>query len=299
MISLIIPIFNEELAIEKLFLELSQLAEINPCVMEVILVDDASTDDTFIRLENRIKQLDENLNISFKLISNPANLGYGASIKRGIRISQFENIAIMDADLTYLFTDLNQIITSFLDEEFDMVVGTRVGKFYEGNMQKRILRKVLRKIVEYMSDQEIPDINSGLRIFRKKYVIQNYRLLSDRFSFTTSLTLVVMLKGGIVKYQKISYTKRSGGSKVRLTRDSIKTLGLVLAVSFFFNPLKITYPILLLFTIIGCFALLLNLFHFSFLLLTIAVLSFFSTVLIFFLGLLSQLLSMSSQNIEN
>jgi glycosyltransferase involved in cell wall biosynthesis len=291
--------FNEELAIEKLFLELNQFAAINPCAMEVILVDDASTDETFIKLENKIKQLDQNLNISFELISNPANLGYGASIKRGIRKSQYENIAIMDADLTYLFADLNQIIAVFLDEKFDMVVGARIGKFYEGNTQKRILRRILRKIVEYMSDQEIPDINSGLRIFRKKYVTQNYRLLSDRFSFTTSLTLVVMLNGGIVKYKQISYNKRSGGSKVRLTRDSIKTLGLILAVSFFFNPLKITYPILLLFSFIGCFALVLNLLHFSLLLLVIAVLSFFSTVLIFFLGLLSQLLSMSKQNIEN
>ena len=299
MISLIIPIFNEELAIEKLFLELNQFAAINPCAMEVILVDDASTDETFIMLENRIKHLDQNLNISFELISNPANLGYGASIKRGIRKSKFENIAIMDADLTYLFADLNQIIALYLNEKFDMVVGARIGKFYEGNMQKRILRRILRKIVEYMSDQEIPDINSGLRIFRKKYVTENYRLLSDRFSFTTSLTLVVMLNGGIVKYKQISYNKRSSGSKVRLARDSIKTLGLILAVSFFFNPLKITYPILLLFTFIGCFALVLNLLHFSLLLLMITVLSFFSTVLIFFLGLLSQLLSMSKKNIEN
>jgi|688.fasta_scaffold401764_1 glycosyltransferase involved in cell wall biosynthesis len=298
MISLIIPLFNEEYALEKLFLELNQFTENNSNRVEVILVDDASTDETFVKLEKGIKQLNQNVNISYELISNPANLGYGASIKRGIRKSQFSNIAIMDADLTYSFTDLNQIITLFLNEKFDMVVGARVGKFYEGNTKKKILRRILRRIVEYMSDQKIPDINSGLRIFRKKYVSQNYRLLSDRFSFTTSLTLVVMLNNGIVKYTQISYDKRSGGSKVRLTRDSIKTLGLILAVSFFYNPLKITYPILLLTSFISIFVLVLSLIHFSLLLLTIAAISFFSTVLIFILGLISQLLSMSTKNIE-
>jgi glycosyltransferase involved in cell wall biosynthesis len=236
--SLLIPIYNEENSIQNLFDQLHEFLNDTKYVNEIIIINDGSSDSTLQMIQFNLKKIKSKV----KIINNPLNLGYGASLKRGILVSVNDYIAIIDADLTYDVYAVARMYEDSINENLDMAVAARIGKYYEGNFGKKILRRILRTIVEYMTGQIIPDINSGLRIFKRSIALRYLPLLSNHFSFTTSLTLVTMLNGGIVKYVPTSYQRRRGTTKVKLLRDSIRTLGQILAVSFFFNPLRVIYP---------------------------------------------------------
>ena len=93
--------------------------------------------------------------------------------------------------------------------------------------------------MEYTTGRRVPDVNSGLRVFSKRTIEPYLPTLSDTFSFTTSLTLAYMMTGRFVAYEPIGYRKRKGRSKVRIVRDSLRTLQYILQALVYYNPLKI------------------------------------------------------------
>lgn len=229
MISVVIPAMNESGAIgdtvrqAKAILEEAQLSP-----YEIIVVNDGSKDDTAAEAEEA----------GARVLTNPHNLGYGFSLKRGIQDAAYETIVITDADMTYPF----EYIPQMLEEKargFDLVVGARSGKNYRESFGKSILRRILRSFVEYVAGRKIPDINSGLRVFDRSTVMEYFDTLCDTFSFTTSQTLAYMMTGRFVHYISIPYHERAGRTKVRLLRDSFRTMQYILEASLYYNPWKI------------------------------------------------------------
>lgn len=228
MISVVIPAMNEKETIGETVSEIrGVLTEIES---EIIVVDDGSTDDT--------------LNIAKSagavLISHPHNLGYGAAIKSGIRQAKFDTIVITDADGTYP----NQLIPQLLEQYnlgFDMVVSERTGNHYFESVIKSPLRWILKVLVEFASGRKVPDPNSGLRVFSKEKSSQYFKFTSNTFSFTTSLTLAYMMNGLFVSYFPVPYYKRKGKSKVRLFRDTLRTLQYIIEAIIYFNPFKLFF----------------------------------------------------------
>jgi len=144
---------------------------------------------------------------------------------------------IIDADGTY---DVNSIPVLAADlDEYDMVVGARQGDAYRSSLAKFAARRVFRFLVEYASGRSIPDINSGLRAFRKEAVMQFFDTTSNSFSFTTTITLAVMLNGYFVKYVPVSYFNRVGKSKINHFRDTLRALQLIVQAILYYNPLKL------------------------------------------------------------
>jgi len=137
-----------------------------------------------------------------------------------------------------------------------MVVGARQGKHYDESFSKKIFRKLLKWLVEFTAGRKIPDINSGLRIFSKSTVVTFFNTLCDSFSFTTSLTLGYMMTGKFVHYIPIEYHKRVGKTKVKLFRDSLRTMQFVAEAILYYNPIKIfiVFCIVLLFTAMFSFS---------------------------------------------
>lgn len=173
-----------------------------------------------------------------KVIKHPHNIGYGRSLKDGIAASSFDLVVITDADQTYPLDKIPDLVKEY-QKGFDMVVGARQGKNYDESIFKKILRIFLKKLVEFTAGRKIPDINSGLRIFSRKEILPYFDTLCDVFSFTTSLTLAYMMTGKYVKYIPISYQKREGKSKVRLFKDSLRTLQFIVEAIIYYNPIKI------------------------------------------------------------
>ena len=227
MVSLLIPAYNEEQSIIDT-IESAKLLFKNLKVkdFEIIVINDGSTDKT--------KEYASKTGV--KIITHPQNLGYGFSLKNGIKNAKFQTIIITDADQTYPLDEVPKLYTEY-KKGFDMVVGKRIG--YKESIFKIILRKILKFVVEFAAGRRIPDINSGLRIFKKDTIKEYLPHLCETFSFTTSATLAYMMNGKFVSYVPINYGKRKGKSKVSLMRDSFKTIFYIMQTVTYYNPLKI------------------------------------------------------------
>ena len=245
MISVVIPAYNEENAIEKTIKEIQKVMKKNKLDKgsEIIVVNDGSTDNT--------KSVAEKCGAI--VVNNPTNMGYGFSLKRGIKQAKNEMIVITDADLTYPFSSVPEMI-KIKEEGFDLVVGARTGKYYKQSFFKSFLRRLMKHLVQFVSGKKIKDINSGLRVFDKSTVTKYFPRLCDTFSFTTSQTLAYLMNNHFVCYIDIPYNKRVGKSKIKLFRDSLKSLRYILEACVYYNPLKIftlLSVILIILSIIG------------------------------------------------
>ena len=113
--SLIVPIYNEEKSIEKFMKEIQSVLNKNDLLdkIEIIVINDGSTDKTLELLSNYN---------NIKIITNSKNRGYGYSIKKGILNSKYNNIVIMDADLTYSFNNIIDLLKR-KNDGYDLVIG--------------------------------------------------------------------------------------------------------------------------------------------------------------------------------
>jgi glycosyltransferase involved in cell wall biosynthesis len=228
MISAVIPAYNEELAIAQTVQACRRVLDRLEGTHEVIVVDDGSSDKT----------AEIAAAAGAKVVRHPHNLGYGRSLKDGILAASHDTIVISDADGTYPIDRIPDLFEAHR-AGFDMVVGARQGKHYDESLGKKLLRLILKHLVEFTAGREIPDINSGLRIFSRQDILPYFQYLCETFSFTTSLTLAYMLNGKFVKYIPIDYQSRVGATKVRLFRDSLRTLQFIVEAILYFNPIKI------------------------------------------------------------
>lgn len=223
-VSIVIPAYNEEGAIGPVIQQLRALG----LDAEVIVVDDGSTDGTIAVAEAQ----------GARIVRHPANMGYGRSLKDGVRAASGDVIIITDADGTYPIGEIPVLLKKF-DQGFDMVVGARQGAAYHQSPLKSVLRWFLKSIVEFASGRRIPDVNSGLRIFRKSTSVPYFPDICDGFSFTTTITLVYALTHKSIAYVPVPYDKRVGSSKVKLFHDTLRTLQYITECIVRYNPLKL------------------------------------------------------------
>lgn len=229
MITVVVPAFNEEDSIADTIAQIQAMfAKAGWTDGEIVVVDDGSDDSTADRAKAA----------GVRVIRHPMNAGYGRSLKDGILAASHPIVAITDADGTYPIARIPDLVARLADG-FDMAVGARHGAAYRESAIKHPLRVLLRWLVEFTAGQQIPDPNSGLRAFRRAEIIPLFAQLSNAFSFTTSSTLAYMLTGRFVTYLPIDYAERVGTTKVRLLRDSLRTLQYILQAIIFYNPLKL------------------------------------------------------------
>ena len=242
MISIIVPAFNEADAIKGVMEHLKEVMDRSGLIYEVIVVDDGSVDGTAARL----------VGMNIRIFTHPENKGYGASLKTGIRNSKGDLVVITDADGTYPVDMIPALVRELTDEGYDMVVGARTGKDVNIPLLRRPAKFILKKLANYLAETNIPDINSGLRVFRKDVALKYFHLFPQGFSFTTTITLALLSDGYNVKYTPINYNVRAGGkSKIKPLRDFTNFIMLIVRVSCYFNPLKIFLPASLAFLATG------------------------------------------------
>lgn len=230
MISVIIPVYNEEKAIFPILRDLKMVMDNNFKGYEIIIVNDGSTDKTAQILDNEKGGV-------ISVLTHPENIGYGKSLLDGIMAAKNECVAIIDADGSYPPEYIKDLYRFY--PQYDMVVGARQGKEYKKGIFKRPARVLFQHLVEYASGRKVEDVNSGLRIFKKKIVLQFTNSLCSGFSFTTTLTLIFLLNHYYVKYLPVSYIKREGKSKVRHFRDTLRAAQIIVGTILYYNPVKL------------------------------------------------------------
>jgi glycosyltransferase involved in cell wall biosynthesis len=230
-VSIVIPAYNEEEAIGSVIDQVISVMEKADILNEIIVVDDGSTDETVQIVQEKAVQL----------VQHPFNKGYGAALKTGMRKAKYDTIAIIDADGTYPAEDLPRLVSGI--SEWDMVVGARVGEHTQIPPLRKLARWFLTQLANYLVGTPIPDLNSGLRVFRKDIAMRFYHILPSGFSFTVTITLALLSNDYLVQYVPVRcYKKRKGKSKIKPIRDTLGFLQLIIRTVMYFAPLKIFLP---------------------------------------------------------
>jgi glycosyltransferase involved in cell wall biosynthesis len=229
MLSVVIPARDEEAAIGETILQVRAALDGAKIAHEILVVDDGSLDKTgeLARAEGAT------------VLRHPIAGGYGRSLKDGILKARYDLIAILDADGTYPADRLPELYRLVRDEGFDMAVGARTGAQFRGTFPKMPARALFQWLAQYASGARIPDVNSGLRVFRKEIPLRYMHTIGDRFSFTTTITLASLLNGHFVKWIEIPYYPRKGKSHVRYWRDTLVSLQIIVENILYYNPLKL------------------------------------------------------------
>ncbi|REJ77058.1 MAG: glycosyltransferase family 2 protein [Acidobacteria bacterium] len=232
--SLIVPVFNEELAIADTLDRLREI--IGDQRHEIIVVDDGSTDGTSEILAQRS---------DIRCLRHAENLGYGAALKTGIRAARHELIAIADGDGTYPLEEIPALVRRL--QSYDMVVGARIGDNVQYSRIRSFPKVFLKLYAQWIARHPIPDLNSGLRAFRRRVVLSYLKVLPNGFSFTTTITVALLANRHPVEFRPIDYAKRIGKSKIQPIRDTIRFAQLIVRTGIYFAPLRVIMPVAWLF----------------------------------------------------
>ena len=237
-LSLVVPAYNEEPAIAEVLGEVDTVLAGAPEIddYEILVVDDASTDRTADAVRAAAQSLP-----AVRLLARDHNRGYGAAIKLGIRHARHELVGIIDADGSYPPEKIPQLVRAMAHAE--MAVGARARRGKGMPLLRRPAKWLLRTLASYLAEQAIPDLNSGLRVFRRATCLRYVGLLPSRFSFTTTLTLAMLCDEQPVAYVPIELRPRLGHSKIRPVRDTLAFLMLIATTVTYFRPLKVLVPL--------------------------------------------------------
>ena len=231
MISVVVPVYNEEDSVEKVLDQIHTVMGATGEDYELIVVNDGSTDRSGEVLAGRT---------DVTVLSHPGNEGYGRALKTGISAARGEWIAILDADATYPVGALASLLSA--REGYDMVVGARV-QSRNISLPRRIGQSVMRLLVRALTNVHVPDLNSGLRVFRRELAEEFWGLLPEGFSFTTTITVAALSARRRVRYVAIDYHKRVGKSSINPVTDFHNFLMLIVMTVTYFRPLKFYVPV--------------------------------------------------------
>jgi len=231
MVSVVIPAYNEEEGLAQVVAGLRARMETSGRPFEILVVDDGSIDRT----------LEVARGLGVTVIPHTVNRGYGAALKTGIRAARGEHVLICDGDGTYPPESIPELLRHI--DGNDMVVAARTGESVDIPFFRKLAKGILRRLAIYLSESDIPDLNSGLRAFKRETAMHFFPILPAGFSFTTTITLAMLCNEGTVRYVPINYSKRTGRSKIRPLRDTINFLMLIMRTILYFNPLRIFLPV--------------------------------------------------------
>jgi glycosyltransferase involved in cell wall biosynthesis len=240
--SIVIPCFNEKGSIARTVEEILGRLEAEGLEdVEIIVVNDGSSDGTAELID---LMLNHHLDRPLRVIHHRRNLGYGAALKSGIMRSHADYICITDADGTYP----NERIPEFLHRatEHDMVVGARIGEDVTYSKLRSIPKLILVPWVSFLCGGAVPDMNSGLRVFRRDVALRFLQLLPDGFSFTTTITICMMRNRYDVVFVPINYRARVGKSHIKPIRDTLRFVQLIGRTGMYFAPVRLLAPLILL-----------------------------------------------------
>ena len=237
-ITIIIPAYNEEETIPTVLAELpAQIESEYLADVEIIVVDDGSSDST----AQHVKRFPY-----VTLLEHKVNRGYGASLKTGLLHAEHDIICITDADGTYPNARIPDLVKQLHAEKWDMIVGARTGDQVAIPLIRRPAKWMLNQFANRVAGESIPDLNSGLRTFRRPVANRFLPILPDGFSFTTTITLAMLMNGYLVDYVPIDYFVRGGRSKIRPVRDTALFFQLVMRIALYFAPIRVFLPLSLL-----------------------------------------------------
>ncbi len=192
-ISILVPIYNSAIIMGKLLEVIDEQKKINNWNLEVVLVDDGSKDNSYLKIEELAK-----IYPYIKGIKLSKNFGHQIAVKTALSVCTGDYIAIIDDDMQ----DPPELLPEFfryLDKGYDVAYGVR--KKRKESLVKRIAYSSFYRILKSMSDIHIP-IDSGDFCVMKKHVAQNMLKLKEQNPFLRGIRAWVGFKQIGVEYER-------------------------------------------------------------------------------------------------
>jgi len=226
-VTVLLPAYNEEPAIGTVIEEVRR--ELAPLSIdyEILVVDDGSTDGTAQAAAS----------LGARVHSHPHRSGAGAALRTGILLARGESIVFMDADGTYPAEAIPALLRGL--DSCRQVIGARGSEKGTWPALRSAVKWALRKSGEFLVRHPIPDLNSGMRAFRKRDALAFLHLLPDGHSCVSTMTLCFIGMGLPVRFEPIRYRPRIGTSKFRVVSDTLRFGVQILRSVTYFAPLRI------------------------------------------------------------
>jgi glycosyltransferase involved in cell wall biosynthesis len=223
--TVVIPAFNEQEAIADVVGRVRGRG----AWREVLVVDDGSTDLTAERAAQA----------GARVVRHPYNKGNGAAVKTGIREAQGDVVLLMDADGQHDPEDMARLVAGV--GVHDMVIGARSSK--DQSTTRALGNAVFRTLASWLTGRPIPDLTSGFRAARRERLLEILHLLPNGFSYPTTSCLALMKAGHNVTFVPVAAHPRVGTSKIRVVRDGVRFILIILKIVTLYSPLKVFFPI--------------------------------------------------------
>ncbi len=233
-LSVVIPAYNEEGGIaeiiERVLSIRAGLAEVGVDDLELIVVDDGSSDAT-ADIAARYPDV--------RLIRQPVNRGYGAALKTGFSQARGNLLGFLDADGTYPPDHFPNLCRVALAEKADLVIGSRMsGTESEMPLVRRIGNFIFANLVSLLGNHRVSDSSSGMRVIRRKALSRLYPL-PDGLNFTPVMSTRALLEEICWREVPIPYKERVGRSKLNVVRDGTRFLYTIIWTALNYNPVRI------------------------------------------------------------
>jgi glycosyltransferase involved in cell wall biosynthesis len=240
-VTVVLPCFNEQ---DHVVLELERITaamDASRYSYELLVIDDKSTDNTLAVLHEVAPRFPR-----MRLMPFQRNGGSGTARRIGTREARGTIVVWTDADMTYPNERIPEFV-KYLDDhpDVDQVVGARTSEEGTHKWARVPAKWLIRMIAQRLSGMKIPDLNSGLRAFRREVSLPYLRLLPPGFSCVTTITMAFLSNQHPVDYIPIDYAKRSGTSKFHPFKDARRYILQVLRMVMYFDPIKVLMPIAL------------------------------------------------------
>jgi glycosyltransferase involved in cell wall biosynthesis len=237
-VTIVLPCYNEQDHVLDEVERICKAMDNSGKSYELLAVDDKSTDDTLARLEDAAPRFP-----SMRVVPFQHNSGSGTVRRIGTQMARGDIVVWTDADMTYPNERIPELV-EILDKDpsIDQVVGARTSEEGTHKLLRVPAKWFIRKVAERLTNTRIPDLNSGLRAFRREVSLPYLRLLPPGFSCVTTITIAFLSNQHAVHYMPIDYAKRAGKSKFKFFKDAYRYILQVLRMVMYFNPLKVLMP---------------------------------------------------------
>ena len=226
-VSILIPVFNEKDTL-KLLLDKVEQAHFAGLDKEIILVDDCSTDGT--------TDIVKSLSPKYKVLFHEKNQGKGAALRTAVKEATGDFVVIQDADLEYLPDDYDNLLPFLIDNEADVVYGSRFKN--EENLKNfmwknKLANKFLTLSTNIFYGTEITDMETCYKAFKRPF-IQGVTIKSNRFDFEPEITAKVIKQKARFMEVPITYVGRGHdeGKKINW-KDGLHAIVTIIKYRFF------------------------------------------------------------------
>ena len=240
-VTVVLPCHNEEGHVVAEVARICEALDASEFGYELVAYDDASTDGTLARLREAQARYPRLRVVGFR-----RNGGSGTVRRIGTQQARGQVVVWTDADMSYPNERIPELVAMLAaDPGIDQVVGARTSEEGTYKLLRVPAKWFIRKLAERLTGEQIPDLNSGLRVMRRDVAWPYLRLLPPGFSCVTTITIAFLSNQHDVRYVPIEYAKRAGRSKFHFAKDAYRYILQVLRMVMYFNPLKVLMPIAL------------------------------------------------------